>query len=774
MDNTGTVVIGTANLSGIGTGPAIAFPTTMPFQVVSGLSLSGSFAVDGFGNVYAGQYLGDSNQNTSIIEFIADQGVVTASSATRLIGSGFYLPYGLAIDGAGNLFVADTYHHAIKEIMAVAGTIPDSPTIRTLGSGFQYPYSLAVDRSGNVFVADNYSSLVSEIVAVDGTIPTSPTIRTLGSGFQYPEGIAVDPSGDVFVADSANHLIKEIVAVAGSIPASNPTIRSLGSGYSIPRGLQLDAAGDLFVADRGNGTVKELLAVSGVIPASNPTTLTIASGLYAPRGLALDASGNLFTGPVGNGGAAITEISLGGPPTLIFQSTPVDTVSTDSPMTFQLENIGNATLTISGGGPTVNFAVDDNTTTCDSSTPIAPSGLCTVGVDFTPFVAGSISGTVSITDNTLNTPGSSQYVKLSGASTGTPTLIPFSITAANVTVVAGATPTLTIQQLAASISTPTITQTQLQAIFSNAEVGFTVTGPGFSYNIPLASYGTTYASNLVPAVPADAPLGTFKLTPYISGPNAALFNFAATAGSITIASSAPAPTQLLNITAAHVAVVAGATPSQYVAQLMASYTAPGLSGTQLAAMFSNAEVGFTVAGPGFSYNIPLYSYGTYYGANLLSAVPSSAPTGTFTLTPYLIGPGAATFYFSETPGTLTITAPGTQLLSITAANITVHAGATPTQYVSQLMASYSAPGLTGIQLAAKFANCEVGFTVTGPGFSYNIPLYSYGTYYGANFLQQVPSTAPLGTFTLTPYITGSGTSAFAFNPTAGTLTIATP
>jgi hypothetical protein len=230
----------------------------------------------------------------------------------------------------------------------------------------------------------------------------------------------------------------------------------------------------------------------------------------------------------------------------------------------------------------------------------------------------------------------------------------------------------------------------------------------------------------------------------------------------------------LNMSAANVSVVAGATPTQTVASLLAGYTSPGLTPDQLGAALANAEIGFTVAGPGFSYNIPLLSYGTYDGANLLSAVPANAPAGTYTLTPYISGPGAANFTFTPTAGTLTIDPPGTQLLTVTAANITVIAGATPTQTVAQLMASYSAPGLTGQQLAAKFSNLEVGFTVTGPGFSNNIPLFSYGTYDGMNLLAQVPAGAPAGTYTLTPYMTGSGAAGFAFNEVPGTLSIAEP
>jgi hypothetical protein len=80
------------------------------------------------------------------------------------LGSGFYYPTGVAVDAAGDVFVADQGNHAVKEILAVNGSIPaNNPTIFTLASGFNAPYGVAVDASGDVFVADFLNSAVYEI-----------------------------------------------------------------------------------------------------------------------------------------------------------------------------------------------------------------------------------------------------------------------------------------------------------------------------------------------------------------------------------------------------------------------------------------------------------------------------------------------------------------------------------------------------------------------------------------------------------------------------------
>jgi len=227
------------------------------------------------------------------------------AQATQYVGFnpwvGFNQPYGVAVDGSGNIYVADTDNNAVKEMLAVNGAIPVVPTVRTLGSGFNYPVGVAVDGRGNVYVADLLNSAVKEILAVNGSVPASPTIRTLGSGISYPNGVAVDSSGNVYVADEASKAVFEMLAVNGSIPAS-PTIRTLGSAFQSPYGVAVDANGNVFVSDDGptgsyheyGAAVYEIEAVNGSIPASPTIRSLIPNILGGVGGVTVDSSGNVY------------------------------------------------------------------------------------------------------------------------------------------------------------------------------------------------------------------------------------------------------------------------------------------------------------------------------------------------------------------------------------------------------------------------------------------------------------------------------------------------
>jgi NHL repeat len=401
-------------------------------------------AVDGSGDVLVAN-----PGSNAIYEIVAVNGSIPASPTINTLGSGFNQPNGVAVDAKGDIFVADTYNNAVKEIVAVNGSIPASPTINTLAvanGNFNLPTGIAVDGNGNVYVANfvndtsGGANAVEEILVEGGYT----TVRILGTGFSFPEGVAVDAKGDVFVADYDNEEVKEIVAVDGSIPATNPTINVLGSGFNQPASVAVDGSGDVFVADSLNSEVKEIVAVDGSIPATNPTIDVLGSGFSQLVGVAVDGRGDVFAADTYND--AVKEIVTAG---VSFGSAAV---ATTTPATRTLWFTFDTTVTIdvpavlTKGAPNLDFT-NAGTGTCAANHTYDAGDTCTVSVAFTPKSSGprygavqllSSAGTVVATGYVYGTGTGPQINFLPGAQS---TLIPPTTSApACVTAPAGSPP----------------------------------------------------------------------------------------------------------------------------------------------------------------------------------------------------------------------------------------------------------------------------------------------------------------------------------------------
>ena len=190
-----------------------------------------------------------------------------------------------------------------------------------------------------------------------------------------------------------------------------------------PLSIAIDAANNLLIGF--GGEYGKFLAVDGVVP-SNPTALyfyidTRANNLGT---LSSDAHGNIYCSNTyyapGNlvYGAILQELPVATGPALGFAPTEVGHTSTDSPQTVQIQNQGNATLDLSElslEGSSWELVKGSGTPEdCTSSTSLTSSGLCNINISFKPTEATQLSGTVTLTDNTLNAPGSSQEITLSG------------------------------------------------------------------------------------------------------------------------------------------------------------------------------------------------------------------------------------------------------------------------------------------------------------------------------------------------------------------------
>ena len=300
--------------------------------------------VDATGNVYV------SDTNNSTIRKITPAGVVTtfAGAAGQTGGSDgtgssarFNYPYGLATDAAGNVYVADLGNSTVRKLTSggavstLAGSAGQSGSTDGAGGSarFNHPAAVALDAAGNVYVADTSNQTVREISPA-GTVTTlagAPGIigNADGSGaaasFFYPGGIASTGSGTLYIADTGNHTLR-VMSSPGSVATLAGSAGQKGSAdgtgtqalFAYPYGISSDGSGHLYVADSGNNTIREVstagvvttLAGTAGVPPGSSNGVGAAAGFSGPAGTAADGNGNIYVADAGN--STIRKITAGG------------------------------------------------------------------------------------------------------------------------------------------------------------------------------------------------------------------------------------------------------------------------------------------------------------------------------------------------------------------------------------------------------------------------------------------------------------------------------
>lgn len=270
-DGTVTTYAGTPGSYGIDDGTAF----NARFYSPSGV------AVDSAGNVY----VADSGNST--VRKIAPGGIVTTFAGlgrergnTDATGTQarFDQPFGIAVDANGVVYVSDATANTIRKISpagvvtTLAGRSGSSGSTDGAGSAarFTVPYGIAVDSAGTVFVVDHGNHTIRKVTA-DGTVTTlAGTAGTAGAAngrgaaasFRYPSGVAVDRTGTVFVADTDNHLIRaigsdgEVTTVGGSGNPGSTDGAGTAASFFNPKGVAADSNGRIYVADLSNHVLR--------------------------------------------------------------------------------------------------------------------------------------------------------------------------------------------------------------------------------------------------------------------------------------------------------------------------------------------------------------------------------------------------------------------------------------------------------------------------------------------------------------------------------------
>jgi sugar lactone lactonase YvrE len=362
---------GTLAFTGDG-GPAAAAALSFP----RGIALASS------GKIYI------ADQNANRVRQISG-GIITTIAGGGLPGDGgpaasafLNFPESLAISPSGNLYICDVVNHRIRLFNAATGTVSNFAGNGTNSFGgdggpatsasLDVPLGVALDAAGNLYIADQFNNRIRMVnkSGVISTVAGNGVAAYSGDGgpatsaaLSVPAGVVVDSAGNVLVADMGNQVVRKF-APGGNISTVAGTGKKgfTGDGgpatsaqLSQPRAVAIDSGGNIFIADMGNNRVRRVDAVTGIITTvvGNGTNSSFGdngaanvASLSSPLALAFDAQGNLYIADAG--GHRVRKVGPAAPPTIT------------SPTTASGTQNAYFTYLISGTGtPTPTFGATD-------------------------------------------------------------------------------------------------------------------------------------------------------------------------------------------------------------------------------------------------------------------------------------------------------------------------------------------------------------------------------------------------------------------------------
>jgi sugar lactone lactonase YvrE len=315
VDGRVTTVAGTATTSGNidATGAAARF------------SYPQGLTVDGDGNIFV------ADRDNDTIRKITPAGVVTTVAGAGRSGyndangttARFFFPFAITIAHDGNFAVVDSYNQAIRfmsrgyDVATIAGQAPVSGLANgpLATASFFRPSAVAVDAAGNYYVAEWGSHTIRKITpagtvtSVAGQAGVSGSNDGTGSSahFQSPSALAIDANGNIFVADTFNHTIRKVtpagvVTTVAGLAGTRGSTNGVGSAarFSYPYGIAIDNRGMLYVADADNNMIRTIDQAGVVTTFAGSLTGSYVDGVgtdaefYEPVAVAVDAQRNVY------------------------------------------------------------------------------------------------------------------------------------------------------------------------------------------------------------------------------------------------------------------------------------------------------------------------------------------------------------------------------------------------------------------------------------------------------------------------------------------------
>jgi sugar lactone lactonase YvrE len=340
-------------------------------------------------------------------------------------------PEDVALDGAGNLYIADTGNAVIRKvdmngtITTVAGNNERARTFFGDGgpatnAGLNEPNGIALDSAGNLYIADTNNNRIRKVdlAGIITTVAGTGVAGFSGDGLaaksaqlNQPFGVRADAAGNLFIADSSNNVIRKldltgtISTVAGHFTGSEGSSGDGGPATSallaFPIFVSVDAAGELYISDDDNNVIRQVDGAGTITTYAIPTDF--------PEELVVDPTGNLAViDPTDEAMLLfVRTIPIG----LTFGPQNINTAS--APQDVTVTNIGNEPLNFTAITPPTGFNLSGPDTSCSASSLGVGLG-CILGVVFDPTTATGYEDAVVLTDNNLGPAGATQSVSVTG------------------------------------------------------------------------------------------------------------------------------------------------------------------------------------------------------------------------------------------------------------------------------------------------------------------------------------------------------------------------
>jgi Domain of unknown function (DUF5011)/HYR domain/NHL repeat/PKD domain len=332
-------------------------------------------AVDNAGNVYV------PDQNTRVQKFDSSGAFVSQFGIPGDVPGGFVSPWKAATDSAGNVYVSDSFTNRVQKFNS-SGIFQLSLGGSGSGNGkfIAGTAGIAVDSTGHIYVADPGNHRVQKFSPAGAFVAAWGSNGTGNGQFSAPVGMAVDASDNIYVADTGNHRIQKFNSSGTFLTkwGSNGT----GDGqFDTPHGISVDTTGNVQVADTGNNRIQKFSSTGVFIDSCGSGPGTGDGQLSGPHDVAADALGNIFVADSGN-----ERVQKFGPAT----ASPVANAGTDQ----TVECAGGLTpIALNGTASTPGSGTINSYTWKEGATTLGTGATLNVSLS-----AGSHTITLAVTD----------------------------------------------------------------------------------------------------------------------------------------------------------------------------------------------------------------------------------------------------------------------------------------------------------------------------------------------------------------------------------------